>query len=115
MPADEFTAAHFHAIKACLEVADPGPPMPGDTSSDIGPQRLHMLAEEGLQILLQHHPELAHEDPMDQLSENDRHLLDEFIQATVDQAWEAESGSGSDVRYKKFLEWRQLMIERLTR
>lgn len=107
MPADIMTPRHFKALKAMVEVA--GEDAPGTFGED---------AREALGIILQHNPELAHEDPMDQFeSEQDKYLMIEFIDATKKWGYEEDQGTGTAVvaAQRRFEDWRQMMIERLNR
>ena len=108
MPADEFTATHFKAIKACLEVAEP-------SKNDEEP--LYDIAMEGLNILLQHNPELEYTDPFDQLTVSDKHLLTEYTHAAQVMYWDQDQGSSDSAEKseKVFSSWQQVMIERLNR
>jgi hypothetical protein len=117
MPADELTRAHIKALKACIEVADPG-----DRREDIdepgSPAGLVALAEEAIRVLLQYNPELGYDDPLDQLSDSDRHMLLSYTDAAKQAYWQEDQGC--DVQkveqaHKYFLEWQQVLIERLTR
>lgn len=71
MPADEFTQAHFDALKACVEVADPA----GDTMVDLNVKSIVDKALEALNVLVQHNPELG------PLTEDDQALYDDFYAA----------------------------------
>lgn len=101
MPADEFTREDYKALLAVIDLARHVPGGYGETIDDA----MHALG-----VLLQHNPELAYEDPMDQLGEQDKYLLEKYTDAVRDY-----SIMSNEANSKPFLEWRQLMIERLNR